>query len=206
MTQIETCSPDWLLADIADNCPKAPPSSVRRCLTKAVRDFSRAGLVAPTIDVPTQANVADYPLDHLIPEGFRIKMLKDVMWCGTCISPIPKCSPCPTGYTYDDMHHITLYGGYLPCEDALNDLQVTVALDITNDNCEIPCDLLEQFETDLMLGTMAHLLGQKDKSWSDSREAEKLHAMWAGCIASAKQLRKQGMNDENGRIRPETLI
>lgn len=206
MIQIETSSPDWLIADILDNCPDAPVSSIRRCITKAVRDLSRAGLVEPWINVPTQANVPDYPLDHLIPEGFRIKYLRLVEWCGTCICPIPDCTPCPTGYTYDDMHHITLHGGYLPCEDSQSDLRIKVALDVVNDSCSIPRDMLEMFETDLMVGAMAHLLGQKNKVWSDSRESEKLHAMYAGCISSAKQLRRQGMTDGTTRILPECLI
>lgn len=204
--QIETCQPDWLIADIRDNCPDAPNTTVRRCLTKAVRDLSVAGFVEPWINVPVQANVPNYPLDHLIPEGFRIKFLRLVEWCGTCICPIPDCTPCPTGYTYDDMHHLTLHGGYLPCEDSATDLRIKVALDVTNETCGIPCDLLEQFESDLMIGTMAHLLAQKGKSWSDPREAERYHQMFKGCIASAKQLQRQGMDDGAHRIRPECLI
>lgn len=203
---IETCQPDWLLADIKDNCPDAPPSSVRRCLTKAVRDLSRAGLVEPWITVPTQANVAQYPLEDLMPDGFRIRYLRLVEWCGSCISPIPDCTPCPTGYTYDDLHHLTLHGGYIPCEDSPDDLRIKVALDITNETCGIPCDMLELFESDLLVGAMAHLLGQKSKTWSDPRESERLHAQFMGCVSSAKQLRRQGMNDGVMRILPESLI
>lgn len=203
---IPTQQPTWLVADVLNHCPEVPETVIRRCITKAVRKFSRAGMVMPWIEVPTQENVAHYPLDDLIPEGFRIKHIKRVEWCGCCIEPIVPCTPCPTGYELDDMHHITLHGGYVPCDDAQSDLRVQVALDITNDNCEIPTDIIEQFEDDLFMGVMAHLLSMKDRDWTDKRLAREYAMKFDGCIASAKCFKSQGYNDCNTYIRPYCLI
>ena len=203
---IQTAQPDWLIADILANCPEVPMSMVRRCITRAVREFSVAGMVCPTIDVPTQKNVANYPLDDLIPEGYRIKHIKRVEWCGSCINPIQPCTPCPTGYEIDDLHHITLHGGYVPCDDAQDDLRIAVTLDVTNDNCEIPQDLLDRHEPDLYIGAMAHIYAMKDRDWTDERMAKDMDEKFRGCIASAKCLKSQGYNDCNTYIAPYCMI
>lgn len=204
---IPTCEPEWLIADIIDNCPDAPIGTVRRCITKAVKDFAKAGMIDPWISIPTQACVPDYPFEDHIPEGFHVEYIKHVKWCGKCIEPIEECDRwCPTGYKLDDLNHLTLYGGYVPSCDAQDDLQVHAILSVDNDNCEVPCDTLERFENELFSGAMGHLLMQKDKDWSDIRMAREYKQEFRGCVAAAKCLVSQNMNPCNTRIKPECIL
>lgn len=183
---IETVKPEWLMAQLAEECPEAPVHTLRRALTRAAKDFADTGIVTVWLSIPTQENVASYPLEDYVCEGMAIKYIKNVEYCGCCIQCAEECKPCPTGYFVDDLHHITLVGSYVPQRTSEEDLRVQVVLRVTNEMCDIPKDMAEEYEETLTEGALYYLLKQKNKKWTDFKLATFYKDQFQGKIASAK--------------------
>lgn len=203
---IQTAKPDVLMLQLAEECPEAPVGALRRALQRAVRTFSNSGLLETWMTVPTQCNVAGYPLEEHICDGMSIKFIRNVEWCGTCLRCVEDCKGCQTGYRVDDLHHITLVGSSVPGRNALDDLRVQVVLKPLNDQCDLPVDLLEEYEEDLFAGAMSYLLRQRKKDWSDPRAAREYKDEFDGGLASAKCLAATSHKDQEARIKPAFCI
>lgn len=207
---VKTCKPDWLMADAGLAVPEAPVALLLRSLMQAARKFSETCMYAEWIDIPTQENVQTYPFEKYLPEGFGVQYVLEVRYNGCCIDCIDDdCKDmCPIGYRLDDLTHITLFG-YCPAEgepDCKDKLEVKVALRIEPDACELPCDMLERFETPLMHGMMANLLSMPGKPWYNASLGEFHRNEFLGDIASAKCLVANKMNPEDTRVEAECLI
>lgn len=203
---IETAKPDQLMAQLSDECPEAPVASLRRALMRAVKEFAETGLVAPWITIPTQACVASYPLERYVCEGMEIKFIRNVEWCGDCYDCVEECKGCQTGYRMDDLHHITLVGSIVPQSSGTSDLRVQAVLRVKNDNCEIPKDMLDEYEETLFDGAMSFLLKQKGKPWSDFRLASYYQNEFRGKKANAKCNVQNKHNDCDQEIRPRRMV
>lgn len=197
---IETVEPTWIMAQIEEDCPGAPFYTVRRALTRALKKFSDSGMVSVWLDIPTQECVASYPLEDYVCEGMSITAIPLVKYCGKCIPCADECSPCPTGYQVDDLHHITLLGGYVPAGNGTDDLQVKVVLSVTNDSCEVPKDIAEKYEEALIDGTLFYLLRQKGKKWTDFKLSAYYGEQFEGKIASAKCAVSSSFGKQTNRI------
>lgn len=203
---IRVASPEMLMAQLSDECPEAPVHSLRRALTRAVKDFAETGLVAPWITIPTQACVASYPLERYVCEGMAIKFIRNVEWCGCCIDCVEECKGCQSGYRVDDLHHITLVGSTIPQSNGTSDLRVQAVLRVTNMNCDIPEDMLDEYEETLFDGAMFYLLKQKNKPWSDFRLASYYENQFLGKKANAKCVVQNKHNDCDQDIKPMRVV
>jgi len=89
------------------------------------------------------------------------------------------------------------------CRDTL---RIKVALKPKNDTCELPCDLVERFETELYDGTMGNLLSMKNKPWTDYKVAEYHENQFEGGLASAKCLNGNKMNNKGASIEAACIL
>jgi hypothetical protein len=210
---IKTCKPELILADLKVQCDEAPDILINRSLMKAAQKFgSETCMFDQWIDIPTQSGVQHYPFERYIPEGFGVQYVTDVKYNGCCIPCLDQsCDEhCKSGYTLDDMQQITLHG-YCPRADqgdpACRDtLQVRVTLRLRADVCELPCDMVERFEEELMDGALGFLLSMKNKKWNDNQAAEFYENRFAGGIASAKCLLANKMNPGDQQIPGERMM
>lgn len=203
---IETVKPDWLMAQLSEECPGAPVNSLRRALTRAAKDFAATGIVTVWFHVPTQKHVASYPLEDYVCQGMAIKSIKNVEYCGCCLPCPEECKPCPQGYQLDDLHHITLLGGYVPSRSAEEDLRIQAVLTVTNETCEIPKDMAEEFEEALTDGALYYLLKQKGKKWTDFKLATFYKDQFQGKIASAKCVVQNKHSSQTSRIKGACVL
>lgn len=198
---IQTVKPDWLMAQLSEECPEAPVGTLRRALTRAAKEFADTGIVKVWLPVPTQENVASYPLEDYVCQGMAIKYIRTVEYCGCCLPCAEECKPCPSGYFVDDLNHITLVGGYVPQRNSETDLRVQAVLRVTNDSCEIPKDMAEEYEEALTEGALYYLLKQKNKDWTDFKLATFYKDQFQGKIASAKCVISNKHNNRTDVIR-----
>lgn len=207
---IKTCKPDWIISDLVAMCPKAPVTMLMRSLMRAVRDFSTTCMYQEWIDIPVQSGVQYYPFERYLPEGYTVQYVTSVMYNNCCIPCLDDdCkSQCQSGYRLDDLRQISLYG-YCPSDDdpeCPDVLRVQVVLRPNNDACEIPCDMLEQFEEELTSGALSYLMAMKGHSWADGSQADFYRNEFRGGIASAKCLIDKKFNPTDDRIPGEKLI
>jgi len=210
---IKTCKPELILADLKVQCDEAPDILINRSLMKAAQKFgSETCMFDQWIDIPTQSGVQHYPFERYIPEGFGVQYVTDVKYNGCCIPCLDQsCDEhCKSGYTLDDMQQITLHG-YCPRADqgdptCRDTLQVRVTLRLRADVCELPCDMVERFEEELMDGALGFLLSMKNKKWNDNQAAEFYENRFAGGLASAKCLLANKMNPSDQQIPGERMM
>lgn len=209
---MQTCSPDYLIADIVAECPGAPGQLIQRSLMRAAQRLMAVTCMNEVwVDIPTQHNVQHYPFERYLPKGYSVQYVAEVMYNNCCIECVDDdCTLCPTGYRLDDLTQITLMG-YNPQSDGkrgecLDKLKVKVVLRPNNDLCELPCDLISRFEPELRDGTLGNLLAIKGKDWTDFRAAEFYENRFEGGVASAKALVANKMRKGQCVLKPECLL
>jgi len=183
---IETEKPELLMAQLADECPSATEPVLRNALMRSVQEFSHSNLINAWMWVPTQAKVSAYPLEDHVCSGMAINSISVVEYCGRCLSCVEDCKGCQSGFSVDDLHHITLVGSAVPTRSAERDLRVKAVLRVKDRNCEIPKDLLIKYREALFDGAMFYLLRQKKKDWSDFSLATYYQNQFLGKISSAQ--------------------
>lgn len=206
---IKTKKPEWIMADIAVECPDAPSILVQQSLMRAVQEFSSTCMLEVWVDIPTQENVYHYPFERYLPKGYGVNSVSEVRFNDCCLDCVTdECGrTCESGYRLDDLKQITLVG-YHPSDDpeCPDSLRVKVVLRLERDACEIPCDMLDLFEKGLKDGALANLFKMKKRPWTDQGLAEYYDNQFQGEMASAKCLVGNDFKTEQQHMQPERLL
>lgn len=188
---------DTLVADVlgAKGIVGVPPTIAEDAIRKTAIDFcNQTSIWEYEGGFKTQYNVSDYPITT--PDGTRLSTMRWVEFNGTRLTPKTGssntfyCRGC--GYTFVMEGKDTLWITPTPVDTTCNDyVAFGAALKPSQDACEIPDFLYEDWNDAITAGAAFRLFSIPKQEWSNSGLAMLNYREYMRGIARAKLARSQ---------------